>query len=228
MNKIFNFQAELKEKIQLTETIFKLKYSVPTEFYFKPGQFVGIRVIPTHTRAYSIVDLNNGLLELLVDVKPDGIASKFFLKTEVGENVQMLGPYGIYGIKSELPNKVFISTGTGIAPFIPMIKSLDLNQTNVSFLFGVREDAHDIAYNYIKDSINERFKYYQCITREEPAHEYSFRGRVTEVLPIVVSGFSNSISEYEFYICGANEMISDVVTLLKGLGADKIYFEKYG
>jgi len=228
MNKILNFVSVLKEKVQLTETIYRLKYQVPVGFVYTPGQFVGARVLPTHTRAYSIVGLKDNLLELLIDIKPSGRASKYFAETQVGHEVQILGPYGIYGIKSDLPNKVFISTGTGISPFIPMIKSLDINKVNINCLFGVRFDSHDIAYSYFENMLGSNFKYYQCVTREDPVKPYSIKGRVTDVLPQLILDGKINVEDTEFYICGANEMIADVVDELKSKGADKIYFEKYG
>jgi len=227
MKKIFNFQSKLVEKIQIAETDYKLKYEIPADFTFTPGQFIGVRVMPTHTRAYSIVNAEGNLLELLIDVKPGGIASKYFEKVQIGDESQILGPYGIYGIKSDLPNKVFISTGTGIAPFIPMINSLDLLTTKAKLLFGTRANFHDIAYQYFKDMQNDNFEYYQCVTREEPQMPYSFKGRVNIVLDDMLMQKLIDPLFTEFYICGADYMIKDVIEVLKGYGANKIYFEKY-
>lgn len=227
MNKIFNFQALLLEKVQLNDHDYKLVYKVPNDFFFKPGQFVGIRVNPNYTRAYSIVSLEDSKLELLVDVKPMGLASKYFIDTQVGDTVQMLGPYGIYGLKSNLPNKVFIATGTGIAPFIPMIRSLNKLEISSIILFGCKSLSEDIAYPYFKDNISLNLKYIQCITREEPKVDYAKVGRVTKILQEM---FVQNIIDKEntdFYICRSKEMINDVIDILKSNQVDKYYFEKF-
>jgi len=228
MNKILSFKAKLIEKTQIAKTDFKLIYDVPPEFSFKPGQFVGIRFQPTYTRAYSVVDLKDEKLELLIDIKPGGLASQYFEHTKVGDHVSMLGPYGMFSIKGDLPNKVFICTGTGVAPFISMIRALDLSKFKITILFGTRTNANDIAYPYFEEFISKSFNYIQCVTREEPKKPYAVKGRVTEVLEKMISKDQLKVKNTEFYVCGASEMIADTVNILKPLGADKIYYEKYG
>lgn len=231
MNKIHNFQSTLLKKVQLTEAIYLLEYTVPETFVYTPGQFVGARVIPTHTRAYSVVEVNNNVLTLLVDVKPQGIASKYFEVVKVGDSTNLLGPYGIYKTKdTDLP-KVFISTGTGIAPFVCMIKDLVKNKPNVEIynFFGIKTMSHDIAMPLLKESLNNNFTFVNCVSREDISNFETLnnqeikKGRVTEVIPTYNLDWANT----EFYICGGPEMVNGMAIVLKNLGADKIYIEKY-
>lgn len=231
MNKIHNFQSELIKKVQLTESIYLLDYIIPETFVFTPGQFVGARVIPTHTRAYSVADINNNVMTLLVDVKPQGIASKYFEKVQVGESTNLLGPYGIYKVKdTDLP-KVFVSTGTGIAPFVAMIKDLRKNNPNIPIynFFGIKVMEHDIALPFFKDLLADNFKFINCVSRQEVedlnavSNQEIRKGRVTEVIPTYNFDWANT----EFYICGGPEMVTSTAILLKELGADKVFIEKY-
>lgn len=231
MNKIHNFQSTLLKKVKLTESIYLLDYTTPDTFVYTPGQFVGARVIPTHTRAYSIVEVNNKVLTLLVDVKPQGIASKYFETVNVGDSTNLLGPYGIYKTKeTDLP-KVFISTGTGIAPFVCMIKDLVYNKPNVKIhnFFGVKSMDHDIAMPFLKESLNSNFTFVNCVSREDISiltatnNQEIKKGRVTEVIPTYNLDWGNT----EFYICGGPEMVNGMVIILQNLGANKIYIEKY-
>jgi len=232
MNKIHNFQSELLKKVQLTENIYHLEYTVPETFVYTPGQFVGARVIPTHTRAYSIVEVKDNILTLLVDVKPQGIASKYFEVVDIGESTNLLGPYGIYKTKDTDFAKVFISTGTGIAPFVCMIKNVIKNKPEVEIynFFGSQTMAHEVSLHYFKDLLNPKFKYVNCITREDvlaltPISPYQEikKGRVTQVIPACNFDYLNT----EFYICGSHEMVNSMSLLLNELGANKIYVEKY-
>ncbi len=90
--------------------------------------------------------------------------------------------------------------------------------------FGVKLGEHDIAFPYFKEIIDDNFDFVRCVTREDHNDIRSKRGRVTEVIPTFDLDWPNT----EFYICGGNEMIEDMVNILKNLGADKIYSEKYG
>lgn len=231
MLKILNFQSKLLEKIQINETTYELIYEVPTEFEFKAGQFVVIKFKPTYTRAYSIVEVKDNRLKLLIDVKPMGLASLYFIDCKVGDTINILGPYGIFNLKNILKDKVFISTGSGIAPFIPMIYTLLNDSTfngNIYLIFGTRTNELDIAYRYFKDINDTRFKYIQCVTREEPINSYSKKGRVNLVLKELL--LNNSLDKFnsEYYICGSNEMVIDTSNVLKEFNITNIYLEKYG
>lgn len=72
------------------------------------------------------------------------------------------------------PNAVFVSTGTGLAPFIPMIKTPETwDVNNIRLLHGVRYKP-DLAY---RDELlelqnnNPRFSYHPYTSREEPEAE---------------------------------------------------------
>lgn len=232
MNKILNFQAELINKIQLTDSILQFEYKVPSELVFTPGQFIGIRAIPTHTRAYSIVSLENNILTLIVDVRPGGIASQYFEKVQVGEQTNILGPYGIFKVKdTDLP-KVFVSTGSGIAPFIPMIKELVKTRPQIQIynFFGSKDIKTDMAYSFLENILSDKCKFVNCISQEDIStlsqknlHQEIKQGRVTTVIPTYNFDWQNT----EFYICGSSEMINNTKEVLTNLGADKVYVEKY-
>lgn len=231
MNKIHNFQSELVSKVQLTENIYELKYTVPESFVFTPGQFVGARVIPTHTRAYSIADVKNNVMTLLIDVKPQGIASKYFENVNVGDITNILGPYGIYKVKDTLLPKVFISTGTGIAPFIAMINELIKQKPEVQVynFFGIKVMDHNIALPYFKDMLSDKFNLINCVSRQNieelvPVQNQQIKkGRVTEV----IQDFDFDWINTEFYVCGGSEMVTSTSILLRELGAENIFIEKY-
>lgn len=229
MLKLFNIRSKLLEKNTLAENIYELKYEAPEDFTFTPGQFAGLRITPTHTRAYSIVNQHDGKLEFLVDTKPAGTASLYFDACKVGDELSLLGPYGRYALQEPTLNKVFISTSTGIAPFIPMIKALrqstnDFQEQRVWCFFGVGHEPYDIAYRYFEDISSPNFRYIRCVTRHEPTDSLSLKGRVTEVVPQIIEDYAHS----EFYICGSTEMILAMEGILRSKGADKIYYEKYG
>ncbi len=225
MNKIHNIQSEIKSIKQFSENLYEFKFEAPEGFVYTAGQFIGIRFIPTHTRAYSIVDVHNDLITLIVDVGPiqyGGKNSKYFIDAKVGDKVNLLGPYGRYGIKDPLADKVFISTGSGIAPFVPMIKST-IGACKVYNFFGVRYEKDDVAFPYFNDVMDNGLQYIRCVTREDPMDVLSKKGRVTEVVPQYDFDWKNM----EFYLCGAEHMINDMMEVLKAKGAEKIYFEKY-
>jgi len=236
MQKLFNIKSKLVEKTQLNYFTYELEYEVPEAFEFKAGQFFVLLVTPPFRRSYSAVKVENGLMTLLIDIKPMGPASKYFIDTKVGDETIIMGPYGLYSLKETKLNKVFIATSTGIAPLLPMIDEMRAKEfykdVKIDFFYGARFLKNDIAFDYVKDFIGDNFRYFRCISspeeqvedlkNENPSAEFK-QGRVTEVVPSMNYDYQNN----EFYICGSPNMVEDMRNILKEKGADKIYFEKY-
>jgi all-trans-retinol 13,14-reductase len=237
MIKFYYKKEKLLEKIQIAESTYILKYSVDPHFTFIPGQYVGIQVAPTWRRAYSIYKQEPGILWFLIDTKPGGIASKFFDEVEVGAENLLVGPYGKFFLEQTKNKKVFIGTGTGIAPFYPMVAEMkhkdnyDMQGVEADFLFGCRFFEDEVSYNFFEEYIDDSFRYIQCITKEEnPDAEkfpkaYFFNGRVTAYLQQHLIEYPKAT---EFYICGNPDMVEDVKLLLTMNGYTNVLGEKYG
>lgn len=229
MNLIIKNDCELIEKTQLTDSTYFFKYRFAKDFIWKPGQYVGITINPTYRRSYSILDYDGENLSFLIDVRPGGPASIFFKDVEVGHKSQILGAYGKFVLQDTDFNKVFISTGTGCAPIIPMIKQLRISrpESRIRIYSGARYQKEDIMLNYIQPYINQFLEYNQCITRENPTADSTILkahyGRVTKIFSELEMDWKNT----EFYICGNPLMINDVEEILTSKGADKIFLERF-
>lgn len=228
MQKLINVKSKLVSKIQLNEVTYELKYEIPQGFVYKPGQFLVLLVTPPFRRSYSVCEVKDGLLTLLIDVKPMGVASKYFIDVNVGDETVLMGPYGQFFMNQTSHNKVFIATSTGIAPFLPMVAELKSGKalyknTKVEFLYGSRYLKEDIAKPYLEKYIGDNFKYLPCITQPEDPDAVFYRGRVTEVFIDQNYDYKNT----EFYICGGPAMVESMREILKTFGAEKVYFEKY-
>jgi ferredoxin/flavodoxin---NADP+ reductase len=193
---------------------------------FKPGQFfsLGIPSIPIN-REYSVSSsLNDNYLDFLIREIEDGTLSGKLRKLKKNDEIKILGPFGeFYMEKMDFTKKyIFIASGTGIAPFISIIKS---NQNLDYELFhGVRnfEDAYkDIEIrnyivfisrnkNYISKNIN--FKY--------------FNGRITENLNFLENYLNH---EYLYFVCGNSSMVNDIYDFLEKnkIKANKIFSELF-
>lgn len=231
------FSSSLLSKTHFSNNTFELKYRCPKEFSFIPGQFITMTFEGNIVRAYSIVAKEEDALVLLVNTNPGGVASKYFDKVQVGSEINIKGPYGIFALKQSVLKKVFISTSTGVAPFISMVNALASSKQKLPFTlyFGERYLTDDyVSSFYLKPILNDpRFKYFRCITRETPENLKQFlesghnpltrEGRVTKVVFEEEYNFIDT----EFYLCGSKEMIFDVKTKLLQNGATKIYAEKF-
>lgn len=230
--KFLNGVQKIIYKEKIAENIFFFKYSLPIDFEWKAGQYIGVGISNTYRRCYSIWEAKDGVLTLLVDTKPGGLASKFFDDAEVGAENLILGPYGRFWIQDTSLKKVFISTGTGIAPFYPMVRDALTKGYKVTFVFGTGTFDSEIAYPYFKEFLDDQnFEYIQAVTRHSQEHIPSEQdervnvkfGRVTTVVPELNLDYKNC----EFYLCGSPNMVDDMERVLRDNEAEFILHEKY-
>lgn len=93
------------------------------DFDHLPGQYVGVRYDGT-SRAYSIASSpNSETVEICVRRVPDGrLSPRICEDLAVGDTVTLRGPHGELVLQEPSPRDlVFLSTGTGVAPFKGMI-----------------------------------------------------------------------------------------------------------
>lgn len=144
----------------------------PSHIVFQPGQYILLNV-EGGFRQYSIVSTpkNDQVFEILIDVFPMGIGSKYLLKLQPKDIITFRAPLGLFILsKKEVP-KIFLGTGSGIAPLKSMIQELIEDQFSkpMYLMWGLRT-AKDMYYqNEIKELAqrNTNFHYAYCLSREQ-------------------------------------------------------------
>ena len=188
------------------------------DFDFSPGQYISVgKNGIKERRDYSIYSSSaDDYLELLIKKVDGGDVSDKLSECEIGEELDLEGPFGNCIVLKKYRNKkiLLVATGTGIAPYHSIVRSYpDLNYT---VLHGVK--TLDQLYG------QEAFppdRYISCLTG---SHEGGFFGRVTDYLRV------HSVKNYDlFYLCGNSEMIFEAFKLLQiqGIQREQIVTEIY-
>ncbi len=129
---IQTYKTTLTEKKQLTSDVFLYKFRLiePLTISFIPGQYM-ILFVPQENgekarRLYSIASSNTltDEFELLIKLIPNGCASKYLEKLEIGSETTFQGPAGMFILRESQRERIFIVTGTGYAPVRSMLLSL--------------------------------------------------------------------------------------------------------
>jgi len=227
-------QAKLIRYIEIAPDVRHFWFEIPDleKFDFIPGQFVSLTSMINGkkvTRAYSIASRPyENKFELCLNEVREGIFSPFLFAMEVGDTVEMKGPHGAFVFKQPVGNCFFIATGTGIAPFLPMIQHILERDSTHEFIlvFGVRYE-HSVLYDETFREMaakHANFKYISTVTR--PGLEW--KGNAGRVQQYVFSEIGDR-KDFDVYICGLKEMVNDVRDRLKELGFDKkqIIYERY-
>ncbi len=220
------------------ETLFSFTTTRNQGLRFKNGHFtmIGLEVENKPLlRAYSIASANyEEEMEFFSIKVPDGPLTSELQKLEVGDEI-LVGtkPVGTLITDNLLPGKnlYLLSTGTGLAPFMSIIKDIDVYELfdNVILTHGVRY-VSELAYQdrienelpnneYFGDIIREKLKYYPTVTREP----YRNTGRLTDLLRSGKLTEDLNLADIDpendrFMLCGSPAMLDELTSMLDDLG----------
>ncbi|MES2580378.1 MAG: ferredoxin--NADP reductase [Pseudomonadota bacterium] len=216
------------------DTLFSFKTTRDAGLRFENGQFVmiGLEVEGRPlARAYSVASPNyEEHLEFFSIKVPNGPLTSRLQHLKVGDDI-LVGrkPTGTLVIHDLKPakNLYFLSTGTGLAPFISLIQDIDVYEKfeKVILIHGVRH-VSELAYadfiekelpnnEFFGELVREKLIYYPTVTREP----FRNQGRLTD---LITSGklFEDiglpplDPANDRAMICGSPAMLADTAALL--------------
>lgn len=189
---------------------------------FSAGQFFSIGISETLiNREYSVCSAENDpFLDFLIREVEGGILSVKLKKLKKGEFVKILGPYGNFYLENFdiKENYIFIATGTGISPFMSLIKTH--KNLKYKIYHGIRKNI-----DIIEDKDINQNNYFKFITRENAKGINSVNGRITINFDIIKSEKKNSF----FFLCGNSMMVTEIYDRLidNGFESNKIFTEVF-
>ncbi len=220
------------------DTLFSFKTTRDQGLRFENGHFVmiGLQVEGKPLmRAYSIASANyDEHLEFLSIKVDDGPLTSRLKNLKAGDEILVSRkPVGTLVLHDLKPGKnlYLFATGTGLAPFMSVIRDPDTYQRfdKVILIHGVRVVA-ELAYaeyitkelpdnEYFGDDVRDKLIYYPTVTREP----YQNRGRLTHLIdsgklfedigmPLLDPARDRAM------ICGGPSMLKDTAALLDARG----------
>lgn len=226
------FKGKLQQLNVLSDSTihFGVEVDDPDALVFLPGQYVNINIPDSdETRSYSFSSMPSAKqAEFVVRNIPNGKMSTFLSDVaQIGQEIDFEGPFGSFYLRPLVRPTLFLAGGTGIAPFLSMLKSLEVSGAHhpVNMVYGVTNDADLIELDKL-DEVKKNhpwFNYYTCVASEESAHER--KGYVTGH---VESDWLND-GDIDIYLCGPPAMVDAVSHWLEDskLKPSNFYFEKF-
>lgn len=226
------------------------------DYAFTPGQFavLGLRAeeprVPESDweevaaepdrmikRAYSIASasVERGYLEFYLALVTSGELTPRLFALPHGARL-FVGPRasGFFTLDRVPPAKavVLVATGTGLAPYVSMLRTLLITETVRKFvvLHGAR-CSWDLGYRGELESLarlRQNFTYIPSITR--PEQDPHFRGQTGRIQKLVSDGLVEKLSgvrldpaDTDVFLCGNPDMILQVKSLLlqRGFTSDQ-------
>ena len=200
------YSTKLLDRRWLTEKVFEIELSRPASFQFMAGQRIRFLHGPMR-RDYSLITgPTDSALALCVHNFAEGQFSPILASAPVGSSLSFTGPHGYFTYRPSNRPAVFVATGTGIAPFLSMVRS---GVAGFTLLHGVRNPEQ---LYYQNDFRRTARLYIPCLSATPSGQgipDNGFLGRV-----ILYLEEHHPLETYDFYLCGGQEMIRDVIFLV--------------
>ena len=228
------------EIVSESKMLFSMKCNASDAFHFDAGQFITMD-LPLgekrrqRWRSYSIANIPNddNVLEFGIGHLDDGLASQyFFTELKVGDTIKFKGPEGAFILPTDLDREiVMIATGTGVVPFVSMIRKIvndQLNFKSIRLIYGSRYEK-DILYRKELEQYNSDFKNFHVDFVLSKAENWN--GAIGHVHDVYNKIYSKKRDDILYLLCGWTSMVDEamvhlfpkVVTPLK-----QIKYELYG
>jgi ferredoxin/flavodoxin---NADP+ reductase len=226
--------GKIIENIQWNTRLFSLRIEVPLPA-FMPGQFVrvaldidGERV----ARPYSVVSTaDDGFLEIYFNIVPEGPLSPRLAELQAGDEIFVSDAANGFLTVEEVPqckHLWLLATGTGIGPFLSILKSETAWQRFEKIVLGYSvRDLSELAYRDqiagIEQAHGGQFVFVPFITRRP------VEGYINQRIPQSIDDGSFedragiTINEHDSHVmmCGNSAMISSVSECLEQRGMRK-------
>lgn len=226
------FKGKLQQLNVLSESTihFGIEVDNPDALVFLPGQYVNVSIPDSNeTRSYSFSSIPSAnQAEFVVRNIPNGKMSTFLSDTAtIGQEINFEGPFGSFYLRPLIRPTLFLAGGTGIAPFLSMLKSLEMSGAHhpVRMVYGVTNDFDLIEVEKLEEVKQNHpwFDYRTCVATEDSQHER--KGYVTGH---VDNEWLND-GDVDVYLCGPLGMVDAVSNWLdsNNLKPSNFYYEKF-
>ena len=209
--------AEVIKITLLNPTTIEFVIDTKENMVIQPWQFSKILMQDSDgefSRSYSVVHSQWTHLTFCVKLWP-GRWSKFLSSMKVGDTIWCGGIFGGFILQNTKNPKVFIATGTWIAPIINMMETMGKDDAKILY-FSVSTFAEVFYVQRIKGITN--ISSHISISQEKI--EWFEAGRI-DIKSVEFN------ANTEFYICWNSKMVASNSTILKNRGFTNIYREKF-
>ncbi|MGI8928470.1 MAG: FAD-binding oxidoreductase [Candidatus Limnocylindrales bacterium] len=239
-----HYHARLTRRIDLTDSLGFFWVSADEPIDFEPGQYLTIGVESNGKliqRPYSVAstprEMDDGY-EFYVRLVEGGLFTPLLWRLPEGHGMSLRGPKGKFTLEpNDDREHVFISSGTGIAPFVSMMKTMliDGAPRRAIVLHGASYE-YDLGYRELME-VWDSDGPYPCVyvpsisrvSAPENARWNGRTGRVEAIVPEVYDELGLTPDNSIAYICGNPDMINAVDALLleRGFPEEQIKKELY-
>ncbi len=232
-----DFETEVIDIIQRTNTVKSFRFKIKENMHFKPGQFffVTIKIEGTDVTkhfSFSNSPTERGYIEFTKRIT-ESEYSKALDRLKTGDWAKLKLPYGSFTFEGEYEKIAFLSGGIGITPIRSICKYVADKglSTDIVLLYGNNKEE-DIIFREDLDRIastNKNICIVYTLTSSDVNKE-KWSGRSGYINEKMIKEEIADYKERVFYICGPPKMVKSLIDILKnklGIGEEKIKVENF-
>ena len=209
---------------------------------FEPGQYLTIGVFADGKlwqRPYSVasapVQAGRDGYEFYVRLVPIQRFTTLLWRLELGHQLRMTGPKGKFMLEpADDRTHLYVSTGTGIAPFVSMIRETKaLRKPRRTVIVNGVSYADELGYRELLEGLERDgsypLTYVPTVSRPNDPRNAGWTGRtgrVESVIAAVCRDLGLQPERTVVYICGNPEMILNVESVLMDRGFPEFHVKK--
>jgi ferredoxin-NADP reductase/rubredoxin/DMSO/TMAO reductase YedYZ heme-binding membrane subunit len=220
--------ATIKSKKFLTDDVIELTCETSEVLESLPWQSISCVFTDDQwifRRTYSLAKHASKHFTCLIHLTKEGRGGRYLRAVQKGVHFTVSQPFGTFVMKNHSSKKVFLATGTGIAPLFSLISSMKPDEQARVF-FGVRTQKDIFYLEQLKQYSLTQLSLYLSQESEasiqalqEASHFESYHvGRInTGSVPVD--------TDTEYYICGNTPFAKSMVTFLQAKKCKYVFSE---
>jgi ferredoxin--NADP+ reductase len=210
-----------------------IRVAADRPFVFEPGQYATLGLAqPDSTliqRPMSIASSADDVseYEFFVRLVSGGDFTPVLWRQRLGDPVRITGPKGRFLLQNDGRTCVFVASGTGLAPFMSMIRTLNARGQgrDIVLVHGVSREA-DLAWREELERTaaqpSSSLHYVPTVSRPQECPDWKgLTGRAEDVLAGQLDRYGLGPANTTIYACGHPQMIETVTTLAMARGFPK-------
>lgn len=225
------YKLQIKEVKRETSNAISIVFNVPVElkpaYTFTAGQYINLKLTldgKEIRRAYSICSSpESGELRIAIKSVKNGNFSKFANDNlKVGDLIEVGQPEGKFTFEpnsDRQKNYAAFVAGSGITPVLSIIKAVLQNEPKSTFVlvYGNKSPEETIFYNELHDlQLNYVGRFFVHYVFSQTKVDGELFGRIEKSSVNFILNNKHKEKEFDkFYLCGPEEMILLVTTVLK-------------
>ncbi|MDW8799161.1 globin domain-containing protein [Staphylococcus pseudoxylosus] len=195
---------------------------------FEAGEYITVDVESDKLeyrakRHYSIIEGDKHTLTFAVkrdvtDSHEGEVSTILHDEMEVGDTIDLSAPVGVFGIVNDTAPQLFIGSGIGVTPLIPMFNDVAKSNVKVDFIQNV-ESVQEIPFTSRIEHIVNNSDNASYIIHDKQKSGYMDATYLSQFIS----------TDTEIYVCGGVKFLQSIITTLKEIGveAQRIHFESF-